>query len=97
MLSLENCRRYLGPDDDISDEELAIAREQLSTLAGTLLDFWKSERARKTEIRSLESARQFLAPYQVESIEERAAVIEFDGNYSRDEAERLAIKSAFEM
>jgi hypothetical protein len=97
MLSLDNCRRYLRTDEDISDEELAIVREQLFALAGTLLDFWKNERAGTTEIRSIDSAKEFFAPDQVESIEERAAVIEFDGNYSRDEAERLAIKSAFEM
>jgi hypothetical protein len=97
MLSLKHCRKVLGNDFDAPDEELAKLREQLYTLAGTIADFWLAKRVSVSDSGLCQSAKRLLPDDQIETIEERAAVIEFDGNYERDEAERLAIKSTLEV
>lgn len=97
MLSLQHCRKVLGKDFQESEEELAKVREQLYTLAGTLVEFWFDKLTTGNDSGFFQSAKQLVSSDQLDSIEERAAVIEFDGNYERDEAERLAIKSSLEM
>jgi hypothetical protein len=95
MLSLEHCHKELGKGLKISDEELTALREQLYILAGTLVDAWLTKPT-LSEGECFESAKKWLPADKIECIEERAAVIEFNGNYNRDQAERLAIKSALE-
>ena len=97
MLSLQHCRKVLGTDFDGSDEELANLREQLYTLAMTTADSWLEKRVAGSDRGFFQSATRLLPADQIETVEERAALIEFDGNYERDEAERLAIESVLEM
>ena len=90
MISLERCRKILGPNDSVSDENLAALREQLYSFAELALDIRDRKQA---SVLPSTSAFEQLANEQDEPdiLRERAAIIEFDGNVSRDEAERMTI------
>jgi len=89
MISLERCRKILGPNNRLSDESLATVREQLYCFAELSLSVWDKRKATESDALSL---RQFCDSQEsLEELEERAAIIEFEGNRARDEAERLAI------
>ncbi len=95
MLSVKNCRELLGPTSRIlADEEVEELREQLYCLAGlTVGQFVRTQRLAKSESNILDfrTALNSFMEAEIDCIEERAAVIEFDGNLPRDEAERAAI------
>lgn len=89
MLSIERCRKILGADKKLSDEDLATLRDQfycLASLALELRDHQKNVALQRTDGGLIDR----------DSIEERAAIIEFEGNVSRDEAERNAVALALE-
>lgn len=88
MHSLEYCRKVLGKDNELSDENLATLRDQFYCLANLMLDRRGNEKKSQEEPRSRRLDR--------ETLEERAAIIEFDGNLSRDEAEKNAVALALE-
>lgn len=93
MISLERCRKILGPNGSVSDENLAALREQLYSFAELALDIRDRKQA---SVLPGTSAFEQLADEQDEPdiLRERAAIIEFDGNVSRDEAERMTINLA---
>lgn len=89
MISLERCRKVLGPNNRLSDESLATVREQLYCFAELSLNIWDYRKGTESDSLSL---RQFCdSEERLEELEERAAIMEFEGNQTRDEAERLAI------
>jgi hypothetical protein len=79
----------VGSKNAISDEKLVTLREQLYCFAELALDLRDSGRNFVTP----NSAFEQIASSQedLNALRERAAIIEFDGNVSRDEAERMAI------
>lgn len=87
MLSLSRCREVLaGESARLSDEQVTQLRDQLYALAETAVqlahmtppvDFSLAAASLTTEVRA--------------DVEERAAIIEFDGRLSRDQAERFAL------
>ena len=84
MLSLQRCRDLLtGDARAISDDELEATRTQFYTLARTGV---------RAAIRERRFAQAIAALPEEEraDVEERAAILEFDGGLSRDQAERLA-------
>ena len=89
MLSLERCRKVLGSGTKLSDEDLATLRDQLYCFATLALEVRDSQKKSVLEGPDLESLDR-------EALEERAAIIEFDGNLSRDDAERNALAFALE-
>lgn len=89
MISLERCRKVLGPKTGLSDETLATLREQLYCFAEVALNVRDRQKTTDSEPFALEQAAK--SPEDLEALRERAAIIEFDGNFSRDDAERLAI------
>jgi hypothetical protein len=95
MLSLTNCREILGADSaNISDAEMEAIRDQLYYLASVTVNTLQSNRGRSNAFSNLRlSLNQCLADRCIE-VEEIAAVMEFDGRLSRDEAERAAIAGA---
>lgn len=88
MLSLERCRKVLGSSNKLSDEDLAMLRDQFYCLASLTLE----ERDRQKK--SLLCLNDGLIDR--DALEERAAIIEFEGNLSREEAESNAIAQAIE-
>jgi hypothetical protein len=89
MLSLRHCRTILGPKTAISDENLATLRDQLYCLAALALD--NRDKTKRTSSTFRRTEGDAISNEGLEILRERAAIIEFDGNISRDEAERMAI------
>ena len=91
MLSLERCRKLLGPENSGPDEKLVTLRDQLYCLAELMLDLRDS--SQKVHL-SVNGAFEQIADSNEDpnALKERAAIIEFDGKVSRDEAERRAIE-----
>jgi hypothetical protein len=93
MLSLDNCRTLLdGDDEELNDVDLADLRDQLYSLASLTV-----ERFSKIECKpgtTFEDALEWFGESERETIEERAAVIEFEGKLDRQIAERSAISQA---
>jgi hypothetical protein len=89
MLSLERCRKVLGLDKKLSDEDLATLRDQLYCFAALALEVRDNQKRSVLEMRDVGSIDR-------DALEERAAIIEFEGKLSKDEAERNAIAFALE-
>lgn len=86
-LSIEQCRRALsGASAGLSDAEIELAREQLYALAHALL------RGRKPiQPAPFSNIAESIGVDDHADVEERAAIMEFDGRLSRDQAERAAL------
>ncbi len=97
MLSVKNCRQFLGLEsDNLSDREIEVLRDHLYCLATrTVAQFVETQRLAKPVSKSnaldFRAALSSFGDDERGSVEERAAVMEFDGNLPRDEAERAAI------
>src|SRR5688572_10724712 len=116
MLSLQHCRRLLGPDAPSSNEELEEVRSVLYALAqictGAFVEEHKN--SHESSVNSseamafddesvlqsnvtmsskfqLKTALKLVPADQAEVIEERAAILEYEGKCTRDEAERAAL------
>jgi len=93
MISLERCRKILGSNNAVSDENLAALREQLYSFAELALDI----RDRSSALHVASAFEQIANSHEdPDTLRERAAIIEFDGNTSRDEAERMAVELSLE-
>lgn len=81
MLSVSRCRELLGPEvGPISDAELAELRNQLTDFAGVLIGITEQDRVQPASRLS----------ELLEDLDERAAIMEFDGGAKRSVAERMA-------
>jgi hypothetical protein len=87
-LSLAKCRQLLG-DETISDAELCGHVDTLCGFAELVCDAYVSSSephaGRSDHLRTAALGEDW------EAVEERAAVREYDGGQSRDEAERAAV------
>ena len=96
MLSIENCKRLLGSEvARLSEDELLSIRDQMYSLAGLVIDRF----VRRSDSQPLaidDHLSGILEEQQREVLEERAAVLEFEGNLKREVAERLAVEQAIE-
>ena len=78
MISLERCRKILGPDNPVSDENLAALREQLYSFAELALDI----RDRSSDLQVASAFEQIASSDDdPDVLRERAAIIEFDGHF----------------
>ncbi|MBM3778298.1 MAG: hypothetical protein FJW23_08680 [Acidimicrobiia bacterium] len=84
-LTLQQCREFVAPDCPLDDQALLALRD----------DFYAFSRVIFASLRectiSFEVASAALDADQRAAIEERAAILEFDGRLSRQEAERCAL------
>jgi len=92
MLSIQSCRKLLA-GEAVSDEDLLLLRDQMYALAKLALDRFQSDRLSKQPA-NLADALCFVGESDRMAIEERAAVLEFEANLKREDAERLAIAHA---
>lgn len=95
MLSVKRCRELLGFESGcLSDREIETLREQLYNLASlSVTRFVETQRHSKLQSNVLDfkTALSSFIDGEIDCIEERAAIIEFDGKLPRDESERAAI------
>jgi hypothetical protein len=85
-LSLAECRGLLGRDDrSLTDEQLRRLRDRFYDLAALVITAYQSEIA--TGIATLAS----LSESNRIDVEERAAIMQFDGNLTREQSEKLAL------
>ena len=90
MLSLAQCSRLLG--QPVDQEGLRTLREQFYALADVVVsEFSRTLIARENPPDDRPKLAEGIAPDRSEAIEERAAILEFEAGYSRDEAERAAL------
>ena len=82
-LGLTECRRLLGPQCPLSDNELRRVRDELYQLARILVRSYVG--CRTTSFQSLPKDDRI-------DVEERAAILEFDGKLPRAGAETLAMR-----
>lgn len=99
MISLERFRRELGADCPATEAELRELYEQMSTLASVAVGALRSGTGLggKGSGASRRDARSPSADGDGQGIDdmdlqERAAILEFDGRLDRREAERLAAR-----
>jgi len=98
MFSLERCRNILGDECTLDNDQLATLRDQLYGLAEIVIEelcahreiygYVAAEDSRPADYRA---ALKLLPENERADVEERAAIIEFEGGADRDEAERKAI------
>lgn len=85
-LSLAECRSELSQTvEPLNDEQLLVERDRMYALAAVLVGAYRNSKSV-----SLPSLVDVLESDWAE-VEERAAIFEFDGNLSRDQAEKLAL------
>lgn len=87
MISFDRCRKILGSSYKLSDDNLATLRDQFYCLASLTLE---ERDQRRTFLHSDGGL------IDRDALEERAAIIEFEGNISREEAEGNAVALALE-
>ena len=107
MLSLRKCREALTGATGISDQELEVLRDQLYALAsivvachaedgkapqGGLADHAdQPEGGSQNPAAGFEDAALLLSWDERVEVEERAAILQYDGGFPRDEAEKRAV------
>ena len=84
-LSLARCREHLGASTRLSDSELQQLRDHLYDLAQLIIGAYTS--TKPSESLSLIPEGDRL------EVEERAAILEFEGGLARTLAERLAVNA----
>lgn len=95
MLSLTSCREILGVDSTtISDAEIEVLRYQLYDLASITLNAFQANGGNRSPSSPFRLSLDRCFAETCIEVEERAAIMEFDGRLSRDEAERGAIARA---
>jgi hypothetical protein len=92
VIDLCRCREMLGPDYQLTNEQLESLRDQLATLAHIALEMGLQE-LRKGAKSVLDMAAGIVPEEQREEIRERASIMEFEGGLQRTESERAAIKN----
>jgi hypothetical protein len=95
VFSLERCRNILGRDCALDDEQVKRLRDQLYGLADIVIDELRDQPKIKRndgqERGVYKAALGLLPESEREDVEERAAIIEFEGGVARGEAEQKAI------
>lgn len=85
-LTVAECRQRLGDDaPDLDDAQLLEVRDRLYDLAAVVL-----KRGRSLEDTTTKAVLA-LSPSDRHDVEERAAIMQYDGGLTRDQAERLAL------
>jgi hypothetical protein len=93
MLTIEKCRKILGSDCPESDTDLEKLREHLYSFARVAVEILPP---RNRGSGFAESIRLLPEDERYEA-EERAAILEYDGGFTRNEAERLAFSEDWRL
>ena len=96
MLPLDECRRILGSDCDVSEPSLERLREQMCDLATVVIEGFEEQSQASRVLTGNEEQLEMIPEEDRHEVEERAAIIEFLGGKSRSEAEQLAMRCYYE-
>jgi hypothetical protein len=84
-LSIDSCQRLLGPiGRQMADGELERLRDELYALARVTLTAYAQSSPDARRAQAVTADDRF-------SLDERAAILQFDGKLSRDTSDRLAV------
>jgi len=96
MLSVDECRRHLPKDSSLSESEILELRDQLYDAACLAVDLYKADQNRESRCGDRWSGpAPSLGSGTCEDqdwINERAALLEYEGGVERDAAEREALQ-----
>lgn len=95
MLSIARARQLVGPDSPLTDEQLARLCDELYPLARAAVSCYLKESAGprpSTVVQTFTAVLESLPELEREELEERAAIMEYDGGMDRGEAERAAMR-----
>ena len=92
MLTLRRCREILGPACSLADSKLELLRDDLTALADIALEVGR-EKFRQAASNTFEEALRLVPDELREETIERAAIVEFDGNFEQSRAEEVALKA----
>ncbi len=99
LISLDRCRKLLGADAAVSDEELTEIRESLYQLAHVVVSAYTEQHHAVDVGVASEEFEEFLKrlpPEEQEEVEKRAAALVQDKGMCREKAERVAITEYIE-
>jgi hypothetical protein len=89
MLPPDRVRAIWGPNCPYTDDQIALLSEQLSVVADLVIDEFSDSPKQKLGHGSVNL--RLLPPERLEDVEERAAIMEFEGKMPRARAERSAL------
>lgn len=96
MLSLQECRKILGPACTLSDSQLECLREALYALADIATKTYPKPRSANTTVSlnsnlgiNFERMLDLLSEAEREEAMERVSIMEFDGGLPRNEVEKI--------
>jgi hypothetical protein len=102
MLSLQECRKILGPTCSLNDLELENYRDSLYALADISLNAYpKLQSSREITLPiqpksvTFESMLNLLSKAEQEETIERAAIMEFEGGLTRQIAQKASLSPFF--
>lgn len=96
MLSLEECRRVLGPRCSLSDAGLESLRDQIRDLAVVVINSFVEGPQTGDHAHDDALRPAAVSENDRDAVAERAAMLEFDGGMTREEAERAAVSQYHE-
>jgi len=98
MLSLKECRKILGPSCSLTDSDIEQLREGLHALADIALEVYPKLQTPNTtpplttkQTITFEDMFKLLSETEKDEVIERVSIIEFDGKFTRKEAEEITM------
>jgi len=92
MLNLDQCRKLIGADETVTDEELEQIREQVYMLANIVISDYINQSLSNDEFsNNFENFIRPLPPKKQRELKRRTVSIAESENLSLDEAERIVI------
>lgn len=102
MLSLQECRKYLGPTCTLSDSDLELFRDSLYALADIAMKTHPKLRSPTTttlsfspKVVTFEAMLNHLSEAECEEAKERVSIMEFEDGLPREEAEKIILSKYF--
>jgi hypothetical protein len=102
MLSLQECRKILGPSCSLDDNDIALLRDSYYSLADVILSSYRKKQKTPPKTTpypktkpSFENMLKLLSEAEREEVIERAGIMEYDGQLPREKAEEIALSKFF--
>ena len=96
MLPVKECRKILGPECSLSDQDIDRPRGQLRDLASVMITAYEEQQLTVLLASGDEKTLEMIPEEDRDEVEERAAILQFLGGKSRSEADQLAVQMYFE-